>query len=154
MVSVDFTASDADGRVIDQTPPEEPLRFLFGAGNLLSGLERQLAGAKLGQRLRIAVPPEEAYGLRDGEPQAVPRDVFPADIELVVGYKFMARSDDGHPFPLWVTALEEKTVYVDANHPLAGQTLYFDVKVVAIRPATDDELQTGYAHNGCAACRP
>ena len=154
IVSIVFTLSDANGKVLDRCSAEAPVRFLCGAQNVLPGLERRLLGARVGERRHVAVPAEEGYGLRDGEPQEVPRSVFPKELELQVGYKFMARSDDGKPFPLWVVRLDEQSVWVDANHPLAGQTLFFEVEVVQLRAATADELASGYPHSGCEACKP
>ncbi len=154
VVSIAFVLRNAQGDILDKTLPEAPLRYLHGRENIVRGLEARLAGLCVGDHLETVVPPEEGYGLRDGEPQAVPRAAFPAEAMLQPGVGFVARSEDGKPFPLWIVAVDDETVMVDANHPLSGQSLHFSVDVVAVRDATADELQDGRPHSGCQACMP
>ena len=154
VVSIVFVLSDDTGEVLDFASRDEPLRYLHGHGGILRGLENALEGAALDARLHVEVAPQDAYGPREGEPQAVPKSIFPEGTEFKIGAGMMAKSEDGKPFPLWIVAIDEESVYVDGNHPLAGKTLHFDVEVVAIRKATDDELKDGRVHDGCDACRP
>lgn len=147
VVSLHYTLRDPDGDVIDSSDGGEPLAYLHGAGNIVPGLERQLAGKKIGDKLAAVVPPEEGYGVPEGPgPQAVPRASFPDDVELEEGLQFFARGPGGETIPLWVVEVDGDTVLVDGNHPLAGVTLHFDVEVVGLRDATADEQAHGHPH--------
>lgn len=142
-----YTLTDATGVVLDSSDGQEPMPYLHGAGNIVPGLERQMADRPAGDRFKAVVPPEEGYGLPQGPgPQAVPRDAFPEDIEIEEGMPFMAESDDGDVISLWVTRVEDDTIWVDKNHPLAGQTLHFDIEIVEIRDATEEEVAHGHPH--------
>lgn len=151
--SVIFVMSDDAGEVLDLATRDNPMRYLHGHKQILPGLEKALDGATIGKRFHIDVPPEDAYGLRDGEPQAVPKSIFPEGTVFKIGAGMTAKSEDGKPFPLWISAITDDQIYVDANHPLAGKTLHFDVEVLAIRRATQDELNDGRVHDGCNLCR-
>ena len=153
VVSVIFVMSDDAGEVIDLATRDNPMRYLHGHHAILTGLENGLANKKVGERFHIDVPPEEGYGIREGEPQAVPKSIFPEGTMFRVGAGMTAKSEDGKPFPLWIVKIDEENVYVDGNHPLAGKTLHFDVEVVGIRKATRDELNDGRVHGGCDVCR-
>lgn len=146
VVSIHYTLRDDDGDVIDSSSGGEPLEYLHGAGNIVPGLERQLAGKRIGDKLTAVVKPEDGYGVPQGPgPQAVPRASFPEDVELEEGLQFFAGGPDGD-IPLWVVAVEDDVVLVDANHPLAGVTLHFEVEVVGLRDATADEKEHGHPH--------
>ena len=147
VVSVHYTLRDDDGEVIDSSAGGEPLDFLHGAGNIVPGLERQLTGKQVGDKVTAVVPPEEAYGMPEGPgPQPVPRSSFPDDVELESGLQFFARGPSGDRIPLWVVEVTDDTVLVDGNHPLAGMTLHFDVEVVGLRDATAEEQAHGHPH--------
>lgn len=142
-----YTLTDDSGEVIDSSEGSEPLPYLHGAGNIVPGLERQMAGKQVGDRFQAVVPPEEGYGTVEGPgPQAIPREAFPEDAELEEGMQFMAEAEDGEMIPLWVVSLDDETVIVDRNHPLAGATLHFDVHITEIRDATADEIAHGHPH--------
>lgn len=151
--SVIFVLSNDAGEVVDLATRESPLRYLHGHHAILTGLEKALENKKIGERFHVDVQPEDAYGLREGEPQAVPKSIFPPGTIFKIGAGMTAKSEDGKPFPLWIVKIEEDTIYVDANHPLAGQTLHFDAEVIAVRKATQDELKDGRVHAGCEVCR-
>ena len=151
--SIIFVLSDDKGEVLDLATRDNPMRYLHGHGAILRGLEKALDGRKTGERFHIDVPPEDGYGIREGEPQAVPKSLFPEGTMFRVGAGMTAKSEDGRPFPLWIVSIDDENVYVDGNHPLAGQTLHFDVEVVAVRKATQDELKDGRVHDGCSVCR-
>lgn len=153
VVSVIFVLSNDAGEVLDIATRENPMRYLHGHNQILTGLEKALEGRHVGDKFHIDVPPEEGYGLRDGEPQAVPKSIFPEGTVFKIGAGMTAKSEDGKPFPLWIVSIDEDNVYVDANHPLAGQTLHFDVEITDIRKATQDELHDGRVHDGCSVCR-
>jgi FKBP-type peptidyl-prolyl cis-trans isomerase SlyD len=146
VASFHYTLTDDDGQVIDKSNEQAPLSYLHGAGNIVSGLEKALAGKKAGDRLKVDVPPEEGYGPRhDGLVQQVPREAFKGVESLQEGMQFQAQTGNG---PLLVTVAEvgDEVVTVDGNHPLAGQNLHFDVEVTEVREATAEEQQHGHVH--------
>lgn len=142
-----YTLTDESGTVIDSSEGSEAMPYLHGSDNIVPGLERRMQGRAVGDRFKAIVPPEEGYGVQEGPgPQAVSRDIFPEDAELEEGMQFSAEDDDGETFPLWIVSIEGDTVVVDANHPLAGVTLHFDVEIVDIRDATEEEVAHGHPH--------
>jgi FKBP-type peptidyl-prolyl cis-trans isomerase SlyD len=147
VVSIKYTLRDDDGDVIDASEDGDPLEYLHGADNIVPGLERQLLGKVTGDKLTAVVPPAEGYGLPEGPgPQPVPRAAFPDDAELEQGLQFFARGPDGQQMALWVVEVNDDVVLVDANHPLAGATLHFEVEITAIRDATAEETEHGHPH--------
>ncbi|WP_421869212.1 peptidylprolyl isomerase [Motiliproteus sp.] len=150
VVSIHYTLTSPDGEVIDSSDGAEPLTYLQGHGNLISGLEKELVGKSQGDKLNVVVEPEEAYGnVVEEMIQTVPRDAFTGVDAIEVGMRFEA-STAGGPVSVVVTAVDAETVTVDGNHPLAGQTLTFAVEVMEVREATEDELSHGHVHGpGC-----
>jgi FKBP-type peptidyl-prolyl cis-trans isomerase SlyD len=147
VVSFHYTLTGEDGQVIDSSMGGEPLPYLHGHGNIVPGLERQLLGLAIGAKLNAVVPPSEGYGERDDDRvPVVPRGAFPDDIELETGMQFMAQDQLGRVMPLWVTGVDGDEITVDANHPLAGETLHFEVEIVGMRDATAEELAHGHPH--------
>lgn len=146
VVSLHYTLTDDDGRVLDSSSGGDPLHYLHGADNIVPGLEQQLSGKAVGDSLKAVVPPELGYGERIGAPRPVPREAFPEDIELEEGMQIVAQGPDGDVIPLWIVGVDDQEVLVDRNHPLAGVTLHFDVKVMAVRDATAAELAHGHPH--------
>lgn len=143
---IHYTLTDAAGEVIDSSTGEDPMPYLHGGGNIVEGLEEALDGRAVGDKIAVVVPPEKGYGPRqDAPPQPVPRDGFPADVELEVGMQFMVEAGEGYA-PVWITGIEDQVVFLDGNHPLAGATLHFAVEVVGIRDATEDEVAHGHPH--------
>ena len=147
VITIDYTLKDESGELLDSSEHDGPLNYLHGFGNIVPGLEQALEGKAVGDALKVTVAPENAYGERDEElVQSVPRDQFPeGDIEL--GMRFRADSPGGSKV-LTVIALDDEEVTIDANHPLAGRTLSFDVTVRSIRDATEEELEHGHVHDG------
>ncbi len=146
VVSIDYTLTDDSGQTIDSSEGREPLAYLHGAGNLIPGLEAALEGCGEGQHLEVSVPPEDGYGTRNDALQAVvSRDQFEGTPEVTVGMQFRASTPDGMRV-VTVVGVDGNAVTVDANHPLAGQTLNFDVTVRAVREATPEELEHGHVH--------
>ena len=143
VASIHYTLTDDQGRVIDQSSESRPLRYFHGAGNIIPGLEKALAGKQPGDALQVEVRPEEAYGVRnEGMVQVLPRESFKGVDKVEPGMQFEAQSERG---PLLVTVVEvaADTVRIDGNHPLAGQTLHFDVRVLDVRESTEEEKQSG-----------
>lgn len=146
VVTLSYTLRDDDGAIIDRSQDGTPLLYLHGAMNIVPGLEEQLEGVGAGETIRAVVPPEKGYGPRIGEPQDVPRHLFPADAVLSTGMQVLAHDDQGRQIPFFITGVAEETVTVDPNHPLAGETLYFEVTVEGLRDATDEEIEHGHPH--------
>jgi FKBP-type peptidyl-prolyl cis-trans isomerase SlyD len=147
VVQFHYTLADPDGNVLDTSDGSEPLAYLHGADNIVTGLEKQLAGRKVGDAFDAVVPPAEGYGERQGPgAQAVPRSAFPDEIELMPGMHFLAADDDGNETPLWVVGIQDDNIFVDVNHPLAGVELRFKVEIASIRDASDEEKAHGHPH--------
>jgi FKBP-type peptidyl-prolyl cis-trans isomerase SlyD len=143
VASINYTLTDDEGNVLDKSPESQPLRYFHGAGNIVPGLEKALAGKQPGDALKVDVKPEEGYGPRnDGLVQVVPRSAFQGVDKVEPGMQFHAQSERG---PLLVTVVEagDEKVRIDGNHPLAGKTLHFDVSVADVREASEQEKQTG-----------
>lgn len=153
VVSIAFVLSDDSGEVLDLATHDAPMRYMHGHNAILRGLEQALDGRKLNERFSAVVEAQDAYGLREGEPQAVPKSIFPDGTIFKAGAGMMAKSEDGKPFPLWIVSFDDDNVYVDGNHPHAGKRLHFDIEIIAIRNATADELNDGRVHDGCELCR-
>ncbi|HEX8523653.1 MAG TPA: peptidylprolyl isomerase [Tepidisphaeraceae bacterium] len=146
IVSIDYTLTGDGGQVLDSSSGRAPLAYLHGAGNIIPGLEQALEGKNSGDQLNVSIPPEQGYGTRDENlVQAVPRTAFQGAPELKAGMQFQANTNMG-PRLLTIVDVRPDQVMVDANHPLAGQTLNFDVKVVEVRDATAEELSHGHPH--------
>lgn len=143
---IEYTLTDDQGNVIDSSVGGEPLAYLHGAGNIIPGLESALEGKKVGDSLKVSVAPSEGYGEKDeGLLQVVPRSMFRGVDNIEVGMQFHAQTDYGMQV-ITVAKVEGDNVTVDGNHPLAGQNLNFDVKVVEVRAATAEELEHGHVH--------
>lgn len=148
VVSFHYTlTSDQTEGVVDSSDGREPMPYLHGAGNIVPGLEARLLGKASGDKVTAEVPPSEAYGDRqEGLTQTVPRTSFPEDAPLQPGMQVMAETPEGQRIPLWLASVSDTEVTVDPNHPLAGHTLTFEVEIVEIRDATEDEKSHGHPH--------
>jgi FKBP-type peptidyl-prolyl cis-trans isomerase SlyD len=145
-VLIHYKVSNSEGELLDSSEGDEPLAYIHGQGDIVPGLEQALLGKSAGDRLKVTVSPLEGYGEReDGKVQTVPRDAFEADANLEPGMRFQAEGDDGDVI-VTVTHVGSDEVTIDANHPLAGQTLHFDVEVVSVRKCSDEELAHGHIH--------
>ena len=135
IVSIEYTLTDDEGKVIDTNVGKEPLTFIQGAGQIVSGLEKELHGLKAGDQKKVQVKPEDGYGMPNQQAfQEMPRENIPAEAQKA-GVSLMAKGPDGRAIPIRVHEVKEKTVVVDFNHPLAGKTLNFDVKIKDIKAA-------------------
>jgi FKBP-type peptidyl-prolyl cis-trans isomerase SlyD len=141
--------------VIDTSAGGDPITYLEGSGMIIDGLDQRLRSAAAGAKLTVAVPAKEAYGERDpAQVQRVKRAVLPVAGELQVGERFQAGEDRFAPV-VTVVGIEGDDVTLDANHPLAGVDLTFDVEITAARAATTAELAHGHAHgaDGAGHCQ-
>ncbi len=146
VVSLAYQVRTKDGVLVDETTVVAPLEYLHGAGNLIKGLEDALEGRQKGDKFDVEIEADNAYGeYNDNLVQTVPRDVFVGVDELEVGMRFLADTDHG-PVPVEITAIDGDNVTIDGNHMLAGQDLKFNVEVVDIREATEEELAHGHVH--------
>lgn len=140
LLTFHYTLRDAGGRVLDTSRGGEPMPCLEGAGQIIEGLEESLRQMTAGEKRQVVVPPERGYGLREADlVQKVPKARLPV-ADLKVGEQFQTGPDRQAPV-VTVVAIEGDEVLLDANHPLAGQALHFEVELVAVRAATHAELQ-------------
>jgi FKBP-type peptidyl-prolyl cis-trans isomerase SlyD len=148
VVSLEYQLKLANDEVIDYSEENAPLEYLHGYQNIVPGLENELAGMAIGEKKQVIVPPEQGYGERDPESVAeYPRDTFPASLKLEVGEPIAMRdSESGESFQALVTEILPETVMLDFNHPLAGETLFFKVKITGLREPTSEELSHGHVH--------
>jgi FKBP-type peptidyl-prolyl cis-trans isomerase SlyD len=136
-----------DGEVLDSSDDAGPLQFLAGYGNIVPGLEREMIGMKVGENKDVVVAPEDGYGEFDDEAfMDVPRNEFPADMQIEEGLELSVTDEEGQNQYARVESLTDEKVRLDFNHPLAGAELHFNVKVVALRDPTEEELDHGHVH--------
>ncbi len=141
VVQMHYEGTLDDGTVFDSSEGREPLEFIYGVGMLIPGLEDQMEGLRVGDRKTVRVAADDAYGpYMDEALQEIPLNQMPADIQLQEGMQLVAQSPQG-PIPVTVLEIREETVIIDFNHPLAGEALTFDIEVVAVRDATEEELE-------------
>ena len=146
VVLIHYTLKDDGGKVLDSSAGGEPLAYIQGHGNLVSGLEKALEGKTQGNRIEVSLAPEEGYGTRnEALVQRVPKRSLQGAGEIRKGMQFQARTDQGLRL-FTVTGVIGDMVSLDGNHPLADQTLHFDVEVVEVRDATAEELEHGHVH--------
>ncbi len=148
VVGLDYVLRFADGEEVDRSEEGEPLYFLQGRRQIIPGLEAELVGMVAGESKKVVVQPADGYGDYDPDDhQTLPLDAFPEDMELEVGMDLFVRdAQSDEQFQVFVKEIQPDSVLLDFNHPLAGKTLHFDVKVVTVRAATEEELAHGHAH--------
>jgi FKBP-type peptidyl-prolyl cis-trans isomerase SlyD len=147
VVTIHYKVMDVDSdEVIDSSENSDPMTYLHGARNIIPGLEQALEGKSVGDEVEVTVQPAEAYGERsDDRLQQVPKEAFQEMEKIEPGMAVTAQTDQGQ-INLMVTEVDETTVTVDANHPLAGKSLKFEVKIEAVRDASEEELAHGHVH--------
>ena len=153
IASLSYTLKNDDGQILDQADKEKPFLYMHGTGGIIKGLENALENKSVNDSFNLIVAPEDAYGKRDPSlTEAVPRTMFEgiSDENLVAGAQFHAQTGHGKQI-ITIADIEGDMVKIDANHPLAGETLHFDVEVLDIRDATEDEIAHGHPHmpGGC-----
>jgi len=133
-VSVHYTGRLSNGEIFDSSVGSEPLSFTVGAGQMIAGFDNGVLGMSVGEKKTITIEAEDAYGERiEGLSQEVPRENLRMDVEPEVGMGFYVQTPDGQQMPVSITAITEDTITLDANHPLAGQDLTFDIEVVSLQ---------------------
>ena len=147
VVTFEYTLRNTKGEVLDTSEGGKPLSYIHGSGQLIPGVEKELAGKAAGEELRFKVPPADGYGEYNPEAhQQVDRSAFPAEMELEEGLQFLATDQQGNQRPVKVKAIEGDNVTVDLNHPLAGEELDFEVKIKEVRQPTAEETDHGHVH--------
>lgn len=146
VASFNYTLTNDAGEIIDSSEGRSPLAYLHGAGNIVPGLEKQMAGRKAGDRFDVVVAPEDGYGQPNPMlVQTVPREAFQGVDTIEVGMEFQAQTPQG-PLSVVVSKVDAEHVTVDGNHPLAGKTLHFAIEVTDVRDASVEELAHGHVH--------
>ena len=155
VVEINYTLTNNKGDVIDSSNGTEPMTFIQGKENIIPGLEKEMAGKKVGDSFKVTVGPEDGYGPRYEEMiQSIPKEQFGPDApNIQVGMQFQLEGSNGQEVLVTAIEVREKEVVLDGNHPLAGETLHFDVEVISLREATEEELAKGSlkdcSDNGC-----
>ena len=132
-VKVHYTGRLDDNTVFDTSRGKAPLELKIGDGNLIKSFENGLIGMAVGEKKNLVIPPEEAYGQNDEKlTTTVSRAHLPDSVQPAIGMQLQVKQKDGSVFMVWITGMDAETVTLDANHPLAGQTLNFDVELTDI----------------------
>lgn len=152
--SLAYTLKNNDGEVLDQSDKENAFIYLHGHSGVIVGLEKALEGKTASDTLSLEIPPEDAYGERlESSIQEMPLEMF-GNIdksEIHAGAQFHAETNQGMQI-VTVTAVNEETVTIDGNHPMAGLTLHFDIEVLDVRAATEEEIAHGHIHAHGGSC--
>ncbi len=133
-VQVNYTGKLAEGTVFDTSIGREPLEFTLGAGQVIPGFEKAVLGMKVGEKKTVTIPADEAYGpRRDEQIVELPREKLPSDLTPEVGQQLVTRQSDGTEIVVTITSVSDDAVTIDANHPLAGKDLTFEIELVKIQ---------------------
>ncbi len=145
-VAMHYTLTNAGGEELDSSKGKDPLHYLHGFGNIIPGLEEELVGKEKGDKISVSVPPEKGYGVRNDQNMLqVKKDQFEGVDDIKIGMEVQTQGEHGLQMFV-VTKVFGDTVILDGNHPLAGETLNFDVEVMDVRDATEEELEHGHVH--------
>ena len=145
-VLIHYKVTNSTGELLDTSEGDEPLAYIHGQGDIVPGLEQALTGKSAGDQIKVTLEPRLGYGEREERKvQRVPRSAFEDNAQIEPGMRFQTEDEDGEVI-VTVTRVSDDEVVIDANHPLAGQTLSFDVQVVAVRACTAEELEHGHVH--------
>jgi FKBP-type peptidyl-prolyl cis-trans isomerase SlyD len=147
VVSIHYRLTNDAGEELDSSTGGDPLAYLHGSNSLIPGLESALTGQSAGDKLKVTVQPTDAYGeISTDLVQVVPIDAFDSPENVKPGVQFQAQGPDGQVQLITVREVNDAGVTIDANHPLAGQVLHFDVSVEDVREASAEEIAHGHVH--------
>lgn len=147
VVTIDYTVTTDQGIFVDSSKDSEPLSYIQGIGHMIPGLESALEGRSEGEQVTAVVEPEQGYGRREDSLQGlIPKDRFDPSVDIQPGMRFEVPSTGGGQV-VTVVGMDGDNVIVDANHPLAGIPLHFDVTVMGVRDATVGEIEHGHVHS-------
>ncbi|MCD4689014.1 MAG: peptidylprolyl isomerase [Desulfuromonadaceae bacterium] len=157
-ITVNYTGKFEDGNVFDTSEGKEPLKFTVGSGQLIKGFDDAVTGMVAGDKKTVTMTPADAYGeLQDGMIIDIPKSQIPEDMKLEIGQRLHLRDPQGQPVPAMVAEITEESVKMDANHPMAGKTLIFDLEIVetgleADAPSCDEGGEEGEGGHVCTGC--
>lgn len=147
VVSIQYKLTNDGGEVLDSSEGDEPLTYLHGTDSIIPGLENALTGKNAGEQLEVVVQPGEGYGEFDEAMiQVIPKDAFEGIDDIQPGMQFQAENPEGQLQIVSVKEIGADEITIDANHPLAGQVLHFDITIETVREATAEELEHGHVH--------
>lgn len=147
VVSMHYKLTDEEGNILDSSEGAEPMAYLHGSKNIIPGLEKALTGKVTGDKCQVKVEPAEAYGeIIPDLVQVVEKKAFQGVENIEVGMGFEAKGENGHVQRIIVKAVEGDQITIDANHPLAGLVLNFDIEIADVREATKEEIDHGHVH--------
>lgn len=146
VVTLNYTLKNGEGEILDTSEGREPLVYLHGVGGLIPGLESELEGKEAGNSFEAVIAPEDAYGTRrDDMIHVVPKSGFQGDEEMQVGMRVQLQTEQG-PAIATISKIEDEEVTLDLNHPLADMELHFNIEVLELREATEEEISHGHVH--------
>ncbi len=146
VVKLDYTLKNSNGELLDTSDGREPLVYLHGVGALIPGLEKELEGKTSGDKVNTVIAPEDAYGKRREELlHKVPKSGFQGSEEMAVGMQVQLETEQG-PALAVIAEIEGEEVTLDLNHPLADTELHFDVDIIEVRDASQEEIEHGHVH--------
>ncbi len=149
MVTMDYKVSKEDGEVLESSEKTGPIDIIYGTGSIVPGLEKEMLGMKVGDQKNVTVLPADAYGEKSGDAVGVvPRDSFPETQELETGMMFNMRKQDGSIMFATILEIMENELKMDFNHPLAGETLKFDINIKDVKDAPADSCGGGCSCGG------
>ena len=152
VVSLQYSLSEENGQLIESNKGKDPLKYTHGSKQIVPGLEKELTGMKVGGEKRVKVKPEDGYGLVNSKAfQEVSKEQIPAN-GMKVGATLAAKGPHGQEIPVRIHEIKEKTVVLDLNHPMAGKTLLFDIKILDIQPSAASS--SGQPANPAAPAKP
>jgi len=147
VVELSYELRNAKGEVLDKSTAKDPFNYLHGSQQIVEGLEAALLGLKIGDKRKVSVPPALGYGELNPELKImVDRSQFPTGADVEQGMRFRANSPEGEDMVFVVEKIVGEEIHIDGNHELAGQVLNFDVEVLGMRDATEEEKEHGHAH--------
>jgi FKBP-type peptidyl-prolyl cis-trans isomerase SlyD len=147
VVALIYSLKNSEGEILDEASGDEPFTYLHGAQQIVPGLESALEGSRVGDKKSVRVEPADGYGEVNPELKlVVNRSQFPAGAKLEQGMQFETQTPDGHGILFTVESVQGEKVHIDGNHPLAGETLHFDVEILQVRNATSEEVEHGHVH--------
>ena len=153
VVEIHYTLKNDSGEVLDTTDGFSPLRYIQGKNNIVAGLENALIGKKVGESFSATILPKDAYGeINPALIQVITKDKFQNIDDVQIGIQFRIPNGDGQSIMVRISEINGDNVTLDANHPLAGMNLYFDIKVESIREASKEEIHHGHLHMGAGCC--
>ena len=146
VVEINYTLKNSNGDVVDSSKEEGPLAFIMGKKNIIPGLEAEILGKNVGDSFNATILPEDAYGaINESMIQSVPKSEFGENADQVqVGSQFQVQNENGEAMIVRAIEIKESEIVLDANHPMAGETLHFEVQIMSARSATEEELSLGY----------